>query len=76
MKKIVLFTTEDCEWCGEIADVLRSLDIRHVHLDIHKNNLAKGMAKKVCGGAHPCIMINNKIMRKIDKNQLHDEILK
>jgi hypothetical protein len=74
-KEVVLLKTKDCEWCDDLLAILQKLDRHYVSVKLCDNNLAKAVAKKVCGGSYSCLLIDGKPLRQLDLDILCDELL-
>lgn len=73
-KEIYIFKTKTCEWCDDIAKIMAEIGMDFNLLDIEKNGIALGLAKKICGGEHPCLVVNGREI-KPEINIVCDEIL-
>ncbi len=74
-KEIYIFKTENCEWCDEMSKMLIEVGLAFNSLSIEKNGIALGVARKLCGGIHSCLVVDGKEIRP-DRKTIREVILK
>ena len=74
-KSIILFLTDECDWCKETKEMLDKHGKGYVMLDVRTNPIAKAISKKACEGREVCVILKGEVLTKFDKKKLTDAIL-
>jgi glutaredoxin len=74
-KSIIMFLTDECNWCKETKEMLDKHGKDYVMLDVKTNQIAKAISKKTCDGQEVCMILKGEVITKFDKKKLTDAIL-